>query len=195
MRPLATSTIAACWHCSCNMRQGLCNGTLSFLLSACPPRMLTAASACSGFAAVGPVGRRYQSTVACVHQRGIWRQMRAVSHCQLMQEAEHRLGLFIVMSGTRRVQLPALVLMSRHRSLANPAIAQSHAASNCTQLTAMYKVAVPSVLWRCWLGGRKGIRPVKNWVVGCWRGYLSGARFRLAYGPADATATHCLLLQ
>ena len=28
-----------------------------------------------------------------------------------------------------------------------------------------------SVLWRCWLGGRKGIRPVKNWVVGCWRGY------------------------
>ena len=54
---------------------------------------------------------------------------------------------------------------------------------------------VPSVLWRCWLGGRKGIRPVKNWVVGCWRGYLSGARCRLTYGPADATATHCLLLQ
>ena len=26
---------------------------------------------------------------------------------------------------------------------------------------------MPSVLWRCWLGGRKGIRPVKNWVVGC----------------------------
>ena len=36
------------------------------------------------------------------------------------------------------------------------------------------------VLWRCWLGGRKGIRPVKTWVVGCWRGYLSGARCRLA---------------
>ena len=51
-----------------------------------------------------------------------------------------------------------------------------------------------SVLWRCWLGGSKGIRPVKNWVVGCWHGYLSGARCRLAYGPADATATHCLLL-
>ena len=27
-----------------------------------------------------------------------------------------------------------------------------------------------SVLWRCWLGGRNGIQPVKNWVVGCWRG-------------------------
>jgi len=32
-------------------------------------------------------------------------------------------------------------------------------------------------------------------VVGYWRGYRSGARCRLAYGPADATATHCLLLQ
>ena len=39
---------------------------------------------------------------------------------------------------------------------------------------------VPSVLWRCWLGGRKGIRPVKNWLVRCWCGYLSGARCRLA---------------
>ena len=28
-----------------------------------------------------------------------------------------------------------------------------------------------------------------------WYGYLSGARWRLAYGPADATATHCLMLQ
>ena len=31
-------------------------------------------------------------------------------------------------------------------------------------------------------------------MVRCWRGYLSGARCRLAYGPADATATHRLLL-
>ena len=38
---------------------------------------------------------------------------------------------------------------------------------------------VPSVLWHCWLSGRKGNRPVKNWVVGCWRGYLSGAICRL----------------
>ena len=52
-----------------------------------------------------------------------------------------------------------------------------------------------SVLWRCWLGSRRGMRPVKNWVVGCWRGYLSGASCRLAQGPADATATQCLLLQ
>jgi len=28
--------------------------------------------------------------------------------------------------------------------------------------------------------------------VGCWHGYLSGARCRLSCDPADATATHCL---
>jgi len=32
-------------------------------------------------------------------------------------------------------------------------------------------------------------------TVGCWHGYLCGARCWPAYGPADATATHCLLLQ
>ena len=32
-------------------------------------------------------------------------------------------------------------------------------------------------------------------MVGWWRGYLSGARCRLAYGPTGAAATHCLLLQ
>ena len=40
---------------------------------------------------------------------------------------------------------------------------------------------LPSVLWRCWLGGRKGIRSVKNWVVVCWRGYLErGADLHMA---------------
>ena len=38
------------------------------------------------------------------------------------------------------------------------------------------------MLWRRGLGGRKCIRPVKNWVVGYWRGYLSEARCRFAYG-------------
>ena len=45
-------------------------------------------------------------------------------------------------------------------------------------------ISLPSVLWCCWLGGRKGTEPAKHWVVGCWRGYLSGARCRLAYGSA-----------
>ena len=34
-----------------------------------------------------------------------------------------------------------------------------------------------------------------QFAVGWWQLYLSGARCRLAYGPADATTTHCLLLQ
>jgi len=58
----------------------------------------------------------------------------------------------------------------------------------------LYQRNLLSVLWRCWLGSRKCIQSVKKRVVGCWRGYLSGARCRLAFGPADATATHCLLL-
>ena len=52
-----------------------------------------------------------------------------------------------------------------------------------------------SVLWCCWLGSRKDIRPIKNRVVGYWHGYLSVMRCRFAYGPANATATHWLLLQ
>ena len=45
------------------------------------------------------------------------------------------------------------------------------------------------------VGRQEGHPACKKQVVGYWRGYLSGARCRLAYGPADATATHCLLLQ
>jgi len=59
----------------------------------------------------------------------------------------------------------------------------------CISLQSTYKVS------GCLLAGRQEGHPAcKNWVVGCWLGYLSGARCRLAYGPADATATHCLLL-
>ena len=53
-----------------------------------------------------------------------------------------------------------------------------------TLLTELLFQWLPSVLWCCWLGSRK-----KNCVVGCWCGYLSGARCIFAYGPDDATAT------
>ena len=46
------------------------------------------------------------------------------------------------------------------------------------------------MLWLCWLGIRKSIRPIKYWVMRCWRGYLPAVRCRWsAYGSADATAT------
>jgi len=35
---------------------------------------------------------------------------------------------------------------------------------------------LPSVLWYCWLGGRKSIRTIKKWVMRCWHGYLSAAK-------------------
>ena len=54
-------------------------------------------------------------------------------------------------------------------------------------LYAIYSTnTLPSVLWRCWLGGRKGIQPVKK-LSGGVLAWHSGARCRLAYGPADAT--------
>jgi len=45
-----------------------------------------------------------------------------------------------------------------------------------------------------WVAGRASGQQ-KTWVVGCWCGYLSGARCRYAYGPDDATAIHSVLLQ
>jgi len=36
-----------------------------------------------------------------------------------------------------------------------------------------------SVLWHWWLGDRKGIGPVKNWVLVCWRWYFDWSFARL----------------
>jgi len=32
----------------------------------------------------------------------------------------------------------------------------------------VFKIIQPSVLWHCWLGDRKGIWPVKGWLLVCW---------------------------
>jgi len=42
-----------------------------------------------------------------------------------------------------------------------------------------------------WQEGHPACKKLSGGVLA----WLSGARCRLAYGPADATATHCLLLQ
>jgi len=42
---------------------------------------------------------------------------------------------------------------------------------------------------------QEGYPVCKNLVVGCCHGYMYGVRCILAYSPAYATATHCLLLQ
>jgi len=43
-----------------------------------------------------------------------------------------------------------------------------------------------------WQEGHQACKKLSGEVLG---GYLSGASCRLAYGPADATVTHCPLLQ
>ena len=45
------------------------------------------------------------------------------------------------------------------------------------------------------VGQQEGHPACRKQSGGCWCGYLSGAQCRLAYGPADATVTHCPLLQ
>ena len=42
----------------------------------------------------------------------------------------------------------------------------------CALLSCVCVFNLPSVLWHCWLGVRKGIRPVKIWLLRCWHGYL-----------------------
>ena len=74
------------------MEHGLCNGTVSVPISVCSSVSLfnlTAAAAYGGFAAVGPVGRRYRSIAARQApqqhgpQHGAQQQMWVVPRLQL----------------------------------------------------------------------------------------------------------------
>jgi len=58
----------------------------------------------------------------------------------------------------------------------------------------MVQQSMPLVHCRCWLDGGKGSLLVKTewWDASV---VVSRSRCRFAYGPADATATHYLLLQ
>ena len=78
--------------------------------------------------------------------------------------------------------------LEKSRKLKRPNNAEQTTTHSNLSSTCLYVCILSgiTVLWCCWLGDRKGIQPVKNWVVRCWHGYLSGARCRLAYGPADA---------
>jgi len=71
----------------------------------------------------------------------------------------------------------------------------SHLSSSNGNTTTNHALALSCWLVNihCWSGARKSIRPVKNWAMRCWRGYLSAARCKwFPYGPADATATHII---
>ena len=59
--------------------------------------------------------------------------------------------------------------------------------------TLVFLVCFLSVLWHCWLGDRKGIRPVKNWVSVCWWWWLDWS-FAQPIAPV-VTHFHYPLLQ
>ena len=80
----------------------------------------------------------------------------------------------------------------RHRS---PCLFIWQQPDSRTDLTCHLFASYPFSALTLLVGRQEGHPACKNWVVRCWHGYLSGARCRLVYGPADATATHCLLLQ
>ena len=48
-----------------------------------------------------------------------------------------------------------------------------------------------SVLWHCWLGDRKGIRPVKNWMLVCWWWWFD---WRFAWLIATVVTTTSIIL-
>ena len=145
---------------------------------------------------------------ACRVTSPVWQQLNDCCHNvynggmllwqhELSQSAGECWSIQSVYDACRRYSVDCLLrkqCMYRLLTL-QPCLRQNLVSSFCLSHTYTAVYSYTSVLWRCWLGGRKGIRPVKNWVVGYWHGYLSGVRCRLAYGPADATATHCLLLQ
>jgi len=64
----------------------------------------------------------------------------------------------------------------------------------CLFVCLFVSLFAPSALLRCWLGGRRGIQPVKNLSGGMLAWLSVWGEMQIAYGPADATATHCLLL-
>ena len=74
-------------------------------------------------------------------------------------------------------------------------VPDSQESAKWNQIILLYTTSqMPSVLWCCWLGSRKGIRPI-NWVVRYWRGYLSAVTCKwFAYGPADATVIPSFLV-
>jgi len=78
---------------------------------------------------------------------------------------------------------------TRHVSSVSWSVHCSDEPCSCQEITAMWQyniiyyntILLPSLLWRCWLSSRKGIRPVKtkSWVVRYWRGYLAWSKVQM----------------
>ena len=67
--------------------------------------------------------------------------------------------------------------------------------SKCAAGESMWRLTIIECIQTLLVGRQEGHPACKKLSCGVLYGYLSVTRCRLAYGPADATATHCLLLQ
>ena len=69
--------------------------------------------------------------------------------------------------------------------LASSAVCTQYCIWVCEILICLSTTCIlPSVLWCCWLGGKKGILPVKNRVVGCWCGLSVWSKVHTCIWPS-----------
>ena len=96
-----------------------------------------------------------------------------------------------------------VIITERH--VAPPSELQWHTCTFRHALRAAYRTAIsaaqilvttiiitttfPSVLWRCWLGDRKDIRPVKSWALVCWWWWFDWSFARLIAPVVTTTST------
>ena len=91
---------------------------------------------------------------------------------------------------------PLLIFSSEYRPAQFPDRMSLNATKPGFRFLCLFCVVVAFSALTLLVGRQEGHPACKTLrVVGCLHGYLSGVRCRLAYDPADATATHCLLLQ
>jgi len=141
----------------------------------------------------------------------IWWQDSMTNACWMMSDLMADINLVTIAS-----ILPGLQLLATehsygctwHNRVCYPWLSCSVLQLQCLEFSPFFHSVIPTSIFiqkaskthllqsalMLLVGWQEGHPACKKWVVGCWRGYLSGARCRFAYGPADATATHYLLL-
>ena len=123
------------------------------------------------------VSRRNTSQSGCVMCWSAENGYCCTRHVSHMSSARRRLRELI--SAMRWASSGGKFRLSlRHTCCSTCTICQPHTATNVhtvnnymlyntviNKYTKLFTLHLPSVLWHCWLGDRKGIRPVKNWAL------------------------------
>ena len=123
------------------------------------------------------VSRRNTSQSGCVMCWSAENGYCCTRHVSHMSSARRRLRELI--SAMRWASSGGKFRLSlRHTCCSTCTTCQPHTATNVhtvnnytlyntviNKYTKLFTLHLPSVLWHCWLGDRKGIRPVKNWAL------------------------------